>query len=106
MSQKRYKVIISDRAWNQIGIHVRFLSQTNRSAAKRARQRLTNAIELLAEMPERYPLLDNELLLLGREYRRMYVENWYIVLYRIVGNTVSVEWSIDARQDYDWLIQS
>ena len=106
MTKKRYKVIISDRAWNQIGIHVRFLSQPSRSAAKRARQRLTNAIELLAEMPERYPLLDNELSLLGREYRRMYVENWYIVLYRIVGNTVSVEWIIDARQDYGWLMQN
>ncbi len=105
MTKKKYKVIISDRAWNQIGIHVRFLSQTSRSAARRARRRLTDAIDMLAEMPERYPRLDDELSLPGREYRKMYVENWYIVLYRIVGNTVSVEWIIDARQDYDWLMQ-
>ena len=35
----------------------------------------------------------------------MYVEKWYLVLYQILDDTVYVEYILDCRKDYHWLIR-
>jgi len=77
------------------------------SAAKKKRQLMT-AIRSLAAMPFRFPLFQetDEICLPLNKYRKMFVENWYLVLYCVEDDTVSVEYILDCRQEeYQWLLE-
>lgn len=100
----KYQVIISDRAKEMLGIHVRFLAQVNKPAAIRLKKRLIDAMRALQDMPERYPFF-NENYIPANKYHKLYVENWYLVLYQIKDNIVYVDWIVDCRQDYQWLLK-
>lgn len=98
----RYNVIISDRARRMLGVHIRFLA--NVSAARKTKPALLKAIRTLETMPERFPFLDAEHIP-PNKYHKMYVENWYLVLYQVKDQTVYVDYIVDCRQDYGWLIK-
>lgn len=100
----KYKVIISDRAKEMLGLHIRFLAQVNKPAAARLKQRLIEEIRALQDMPQRYPFF-NETYIPVNKYHKLYVENWYLILYQIRDNTVYVDWILDCRQDYQWLLR-
>ena len=100
----RYKVIISDHAKEDLLLHVRFLAQINRSAAHSLRKRLVEEIRSLEEMPYRYPFF-NEPYIPPNKYHKLYVDNYYLVLYQVRDDTVYVDWIVDCRQDYSWLIR-
>lgn len=100
----QYKVIISDRAKETLGLHIRFLAQVNKPAAARLKQRLIEEIRALQDMPQRYPFF-NETYIPVNKYHKLYVENWYLILYQIRDNTVYVDWILDCRQDYQWLLR-
>ena len=53
---------------------------------------------------ERFPYLepDNR----KNPYRKMFVPKRYLVLYMIEENHVFVDYIIDCRQDYHWLLVS
>ena len=100
----KYKVIISDRAKEMLGLHLRFLAQVSRPAAAKLKQRFLEEIRSLQEMPQRYPFF-NEHYIPVNKYHKLYVENWYLVLYQIKDDTVYVDWIVDCRQDYQWLLR-
>lgn len=100
----KYKVIISDRAREMLGMHLRFLAQVNKPAAVKLKARLMEQIRSLQDMPQRYPFL-NENYIPVNKYHKLYVENWYLVLYQIRDNTVYIDWILDCRQDYQWLLK-
>ena len=100
----KYKVIISDRAKEMLGMHIRFLAQINKSAATKLKNRLVEEMRSLQEMPQRYPFF-NENYIPPNKYHKLYVENWYLVLYQIKDDTVYVDWIVDCRQDYQWLLK-
>ena len=100
----KYKVIISDRAKEMLAMHIRFLSQVNLTAAKKLKVRLIEAMRSLQEMPQRYPFF-NERYMPANKYHKLYVEKWYLVLYQIKDEYVYVDWIVDCRQDYQWLIK-
>lgn len=99
----KYKVIISDRAKEMLGMHIRFLGQKNKTAADNLKKRLIAEIRSLQEYPQRYPFF-NETYIPANKYHKLYVENWYLVLYQIRDNVVYVDWIVDCRQDYSWLL--
>ena len=99
----RYKVIVADRAKTMLGAHIKFIAQANPTAARTIKTRLLTAIRSLANMPERFPFLDEDFIPRGK-YRKMFVENWYLILYQVRGETVYVDFIVDCRQDYGWLI--
>ena len=101
----QYKVIISDRAREQLGPHLRFLAQVNRPAAVQLKKRLLAQLRSLWEMPQRYPFFQNDYIP-ANKYHKLYVEKWYLILYQIRDGTVLVDWIVDCRQDYTWLLQS
>ena len=68
------------------------------------RKQLIDAMKSLAVMPERHPFFEEEYIPKGK-YHKMYVENWYLVLYQIRDTTVYVDWIVDCRQDYQWLMK-
>lgn len=99
----KYRVIISDQAKQNLLLHVRFLAQINKSAAQKLRQRIVAEIRSLEQMPHRYPFLNAEFIP-PNKYHKLYVENFYLILYQIRDDIVYVDWIVDCRQDYQWLI--
>jgi len=99
-----YKVIVSDRARQMLTGHVRFLAQKSPTAARRTKNELMGAIRYLSTMPERFPFLKAEFIPLNK-YHKMFVENWYLILYQIKDQTVYVDYIVDCRQDFGWLVQ-
>ena len=101
----RYKVIISERAKEALGLHLRFLAQVSRPAAVQLKKRLLAQLRSLQEMPQRYPFFVSDYIP-ANKYHKLHVENWYLVLYQIRDDTVYVDWIVDCRQDYGWLLQT
>lgn len=56
------------------------------------------------EAGSRYPFF-NEPYIPANKYHKVYVESWYLVLYQIEDDTVYVDWIVDCRQDYQWLLK-
>ena len=100
----RYKVVVSDRARQLLAGHVRFLAQKSPDAARRVKKDLMDAIRSLQQMPERFPFLDAQFIPLNK-YHKMFVEKWYLILYQIKDQTVYVDYIVDCRQDYRWLLR-
>jgi plasmid stabilization system protein ParE len=101
---KQYKVIASDRARQTLASHVRFLAQKSPIAAQKIKDELMDAIRSLHQMPERFPFLEAEFIP-PNKYHKMIVEKWYLILYQIKDQTVYVDYIVDCRQDYGWLVR-
>jgi len=101
---KRYKVIVSDRAKRMLGTHIRFMAQVNKEAAAAKKKKIIAAMGSLSLMPQRFPFFDG-LYITPNKYHKMFIEKWYLVLYQIKDDTVYVEYILDCRKDYSWLIQ-
>ena len=104
MSDKKYKVIVSDRAKRMLGTHIRFMAQVNKDAAKTKKQELMEAMRSLERMPQRFPFFE-EAYIPTNKYHKMFIPQWYLVLYQIQDDTVYVEYILDCRKDYSWLIK-
>ncbi len=100
---KRYEVIVSDRAKRMLGMHIRFMAQVNKEAAAAKKKEIMVAMRSLSLMPQRFPFFE-ELYITPNKYHKMFIEKWYLVLYQIMDDTVYVEYILDCRKDYSWLI--
>jgi len=100
----QYKVVVSERTRQMLAGHIRFLAQKSPNAARKLKNDLLNAIRSLSQMPERCPFLSHELLPLNK-YHKMFVEKRYLILYQIKDQTAFVDYIVDCRQDYGWLVQ-
>lgn len=100
---KRYKVIVSDRAKRMLGTHIRFMAQVNKQAAAVKKKEIMTAMRSLSQMPQRFPFFE-ELYITPNKYHKMFIEKWYLVLYQIQDDTVYVDYILDCRKDYGWLI--
>ncbi len=100
----KYKVILSDDAVRLLGNCVLFLAQKDKDAAVALKDRLIASIRTLEEFPARYPYL-NEPYLPANKYRKMFVDNWYLILYQIKERAVYIDYVLDCRQDYHWLLR-
>ena len=94
MSDRKYKVIVSDRAKQMLGTHIRFMAQVNKEVAKMKKKELLEAIRSLSYMPQRFPF-----------FEETFFTNWYLILYQIQDDTVYVDYILDCRKDYGWLIK-
>ncbi len=99
-----YKVIVSDRARQMLASQVRFLAQKSLSAARETKNELMDAIRSLTTTPERFPFSNVEYIPLNK-YHKMFVEKRYLILYQVKNQTVYVDYIIDCRQDYGWLVK-
>ena len=104
MSDKKYKVIVSDRAKRMLGTHIRFMAQINNDAAKTKKKELMEAMRSLERMPQRFPFFE-EVYMTTNKYHKMFVAKRYLVLYQIQDDTVYVDYILDCRKDYSWLIR-
>lgn len=100
---RKYKVIVSDRAKRMLGTHMRFMVQVSKEAAAAKKKQLMTAMRLLSQMLQRFPFFE-EMYIVPNKYHKMFVEKWYLILYQIQDDTVYVEYILDCRKDYSWLI--
>ena len=100
---RKYKVVVSDKAKQQLGTHMRFLSNVDKKAAVNLKHKILDVLRTLEVLPERYPFF-NELFIPSNKYHKMVIEKRYMVLYQIKDNMVYVDHILDCRQDYNWLI--
>lgn len=104
MTDKKYDIVISDAALTMLDSHMDFLARTSKNAALKATEQILSDMESLSKNPERYPVLDNQFIS-DNNYRKMLSERRYLIIYEISENTVYVDYIVDCRQDYGWLIQ-
>lgn len=100
----QYKVIVSDHARQMLAGHIRFLAQKSSTAARKTKNKLMDAIRSLCTMQERFSFLNAEFIPLNK-YHKMFIEKWYLILYQIKDQRVYVDYIVDCRQDYGWLVQ-
>ena len=105
MSDKKYKVIVSDRTKRMLGTHIRFMAQVNKDAAKTKKQELMEAMHSLEHMPQRFPFFE-EAYIPPNKYHKMFIEKWYLILYQIQDDTVYVDYILNCRKGYGWLLQA
>lgn len=101
---KHYKVFVSERVRQMLAYHVSFLAQKSPSAARKLKNELMDAIRSLHQMPERFPFLQAEFIP-PNKYHKLFIKKWYLVLYQIKDQTVYVDYIVDCRQDYGWLVR-
>lgn len=105
MSENReYKIIVSDRARRMLGAHIRFIGQVGKEAAEAKKQEILSAMRSLVKMPQRFPFFE-EAYIPPNKYHKMFVERWYLVLYQIQDDVVYIDYILDCRKDYSWLIR-
>ena len=101
--KQKYKVIVADRAKRMLGTHIRFMAQVNKTAATDKKKQIIAALHSLTIMPQRYPFFE-ENYIPANKYHKMYVEKWYLILYQVQDDKVYVDYILDCRKDYSWLI--
>lgn len=104
MADKKYRVIVSERAKRMLGTHIRFVAQVNKEAAIAKKKELMTAMRSLESMPQRFSFFE-ETYIPPNKYHKMFVAKWYLVLYQIEDDTVYVDTILDCRKDYSWLIR-
>ena len=101
---QRYKVEISDRAKTMLGAHIKFLAQKSPSVARDLKVKVLTAIRSLSKLPDRCPFFRNEFVPQNK-YHKLVVDSRYLLLYQVKDLNVYVDYIIDGRQDYDWLVR-
>lgn len=104
MSDKKYTVIVSDRAKRMLGTHIRFMAQVNKEAARAKKKEIVNAMRSLERTPQRF-LFFEEAYIPADKYHKMFVAKWYLVLYQVRDDTVYVDYILDCRKEYSWLVR-
>lgn len=103
MSDKRYKVIKSDKAMSMLASHVRFLIQVSVNDASKLKAELIKKMKSLDYTLENYPWRTDEYIP-PNKYRKKLVSKRYLLIYQIIDDTVYIDYVLDCRQDYGWLI--
>ena len=86
-----------------MGSHIAFLANISKNAAKKLKEELMKSIRSLVTMPARYGFINDEYIT-PNKYHKIIVSSRYLLIYQIKDNTVYVEFIVDCRQDYQWLL--
>jgi plasmid stabilization system protein ParE len=102
-NDKHYRVIISEWAGEMFVQHARFLAQVSVQAADKFRMNIVEAARSLQVFPERGSWLADPLLP-ANKYRKLLVDKRYLLIYQIKDDTIYIDYLVDCRQNYSWLI--
>jgi len=98
-----YEVVISDAALAMLDSHIEFLARVSINAAANLMDEILSDIASLSQFPERFPYFESEFIPHGR-YRKMLSAKRYLLLYEVDRNEVCIDYIVDCRQDYEWLM--
>ena len=103
IENRKYIVIISERASEMLVSHTRFLAQVSEQAAQNLIEQFKVSAKSLEDLPEQNPRLDVPAMPINK-YRKLLPGKQYLLIYQIKGNVVYVDYIVDCRQDYEWLL--
>ena len=103
IENRKYIVIISERASEMLVSHTRFLAQVSEQAAQNLIEQFKVSAKSLEDLPERNPRLDVPAMPINK-YRKLLLGKQYLLIYQIKGAAVYVDYFVDCRQDYKWLL--
>lgn len=101
---RQYRVIVSDRAKRMLGEHIRFLARVSPDAARKKKQQIMTELRSLSQWPQRFPFFDADHIP-ANKYHKMFIDRWYLVLYQIQDDIVYVDYILDCRTEYRWLMR-
>ena len=104
VQNKLYKVRISEEAQRGLGKIIGYVAINSVQAARTLKKDIVAEISSLKLFPERTTFLEGEFIPFNK-YHKLVVRRNYLVLYLIKDDTVLVDYVIDCRQDYKWLIR-
>lgn len=102
--ENKFQVIVSKRAAQQLVEHAVFMARLEERLARQLAADFWKAADSLQSFLYRNPILRSSVFV-TEKYRKMVFGKWYLLIYQIKGERVFVEYVIDGRQDYQWLIQ-
>lgn len=100
---RKYKVIISDKAADMLIEHIRFLAEVSTEAAENLQDKIITSSKSLQHFPKRNPWITDPVLALYK-YRKMVVDKRYMLIYQIKDEIVFVDYILDCRRHYRWLL--
>lgn len=100
-----YQVTVSKRAAQQLVSHAAFVAQLEEGLARRLVEDFRAAAASLERFPYRNPVLRWPVFP-SEKYRKMLFAKRYLLLYQIKGEQVLIEYVLDGRQDYQWLLEN
>lgn len=104
VQSKQFKIEVSERAKRNFGKIISYIAIENSSYARKVKAELTASIKSLCKFPERFPFLEGEFIPYNK-YHKLVVKGNFIVLYIVQDDIVRVEYVVDCKQDYQWLIR-
>lgn len=102
--ENKFQVIVSKRVAQQLVEHAVFMARLEERLARQLAADFWKAADSLQSFLYRNPILRSSVFV-TEKYRKMVFGKWYLLIYQIKGERVFVEYVIDGRQDYQWLIQ-
>ena len=104
MDNDFYSVIISEKAKKMLVSHAAFLAEVSPAAADKLVDDFQATALSLQNMPGRCPWFSGAYIS-KHQYRYIVFSKRYMLIYQIVDKTVYVDYCIDCRQDYGWLLK-
>lgn len=101
---KQYKVEISEKAKRGLAKIVTYNAIENIGYARKLKQEIIASIKTLEQIPERCPFFEGEFIPYNK-YHKLIISRHFIALYILQDEIVRIEYIIDCRQDYQWLIR-
>ena len=98
-----YRVVVSKRAAQQLVEHAAFAARLDDKLAHKLVSDFRQAAVSLERFPLRNPVLRSEVFTVEK-YRKLIFDKYHILLYQVKDQVVYVEYVIDGRQDYQWLL--
>ena len=83
----------------------RNLANVSKDAAHEKKTQRIREIHSLSKLPHRYPFFEADFMP-ANKYHKMFVANWYLILYQIQDDTVYVDYILNCRKGYGWLLQA
>lgn len=104
MDNDFYSVIVSEKAKKMLVSHAAFLAKVSPSAAEKLVKDFQETASSLQNFPNRCPWFSGAYIP-KHQYRYIVFGKRYMLIYQIVDKTVYVDYCIDCRQDYGWLLK-
>ena len=99
-----FEVVVSEQAKQQLISHAAFLAKVSPDAARRLTAEFGKAARSLEIMPQRCPWLRGDYIPRGM-YRQLVFGKRYMLIFQVRDGRVFIDYVIDCRQDYGWLIE-
>lgn len=99
-----FSVVISEKANKMLVSHAAFLAKVSTQAAEKLVSDFQQTALSLQQLPNRCPWF-SEINIPMHQYRYIIFNKRYMLVYQIINKTVYVDYCIDCRQDYGWLLK-